>query len=84
MIIACVKSGTYFLIEDNQVIAEINRQYKKAPRGHAGYWSDGYLLRWLTDGEEEYFTTLKDIHLQHECVNWPGYNAILKGQKGSY
>jgi hypothetical protein len=84
MIIACVKSGTYLLIDGSQVVAKISRLYKPAPKGPAKYWHDGYSLKWPHDGEEELFRTLGDIHLQYECENYPGYNAILKGQKGSY
>jgi hypothetical protein len=83
VIIAAVRAGTYFIIsvDDFKVVGEITRLYKPAPTGRGGLWSDGYLLRWVNDGEEEYFRTLEDIHLHYPFENYPGYNSILTGQK---
>jgi hypothetical protein len=83
MMIACIKSGTYFIIstDDFRVVGEVTRLWKKAPRGPASFWPDGYVLKWVDTGEDEYYQTLKAIHERHNFENYPGYNAILQGQK---
>jgi hypothetical protein len=83
MIITCVKNGTYFVVssEDFRVVAEITRKYKRAPYGKTRFWSDGYVLRNVDNGEETHYRTLRDIHFECEFENYPGYNSILKGQK---
>ncbi len=78
MIIACIRSGLYYIIEDDVVIAKVIRLYRRVGSQN---WSDGYEVLWKWPQHIERFRTLQAIHEKHPMSNWPGYNAILKGQK---
>lgn len=76
MIFASVKAGSYLVIQDDQVIANIERRFR--PMGRTR-WTDGYTVTWK-DGRilPEWFRNLNEIHKKYNFKNYAGYGKVLR------
>ena len=75
MIFASVAAGRYLMIEDDQVVATIQRRYK--PMGRV-FWTDGYFISWKNGNPIEHFMTLNAIHQKYQFSNYAGYGKVLR------
>jgi hypothetical protein len=75
MIFASINPGHYLIIEDDRVIAEVERKFGWS----CGYWTSiGYTWKWRSTGVEEFFRNLPEIHEIYLMDNYPGYGKVLR------
>jgi hypothetical protein len=75
MIFASVNPGEYLIIENDVVVAEINRKFGW---NHGYYTAIGYTWKFRNSSSEEFFRTLPDIHRKYPMTNYPGYGKVLR------
>ena len=76
LIFASVSAGHYFIIQNDVVVANIERV---STYNHRKTWPTvEYVVTWKDSEKEERHARLSDIHERHQFANYGGYMDVLR------